>query len=102
MEPCKSDTSFQNEVKTIKQENGESIPSKFAAAYQLLKSGQQNHVDFTKTTCALRTAIVNNTLQRSLNKKCMHCGEHLRNVRYLQRKLVHYMGIAELKSAYVS
>lgn len=55
-------------------------------------------VEVTKSSCALRAAIVHNALQRTTHKKCIHCRKSLRYVKYMQQKLVHYMTLAEMKS----
>lgn len=61
------------------------------------QDGSPPAVEATKTSCALRTAIVHSALQRSTTKKCIHCRNSLRYVKFMHQKLVYYMTLAEIK-----
>lgn len=98
LEIYKSEVVLNNVTTLIKLEKGDNVHPRIAELHQLLEKGVSNQVNVTKTSCALRTAIVNAALQRPMNKSCLHCKKNLRNVRYLHRKLVYYMSVAEIKS----
>lgn len=96
METYKSEIVLNNVETLVKLEKGDSVHPRIAEMYQLLEKNQINKVNVTKTSCALRSAIVNAALQRPATKKCLHCKKPLRNIHYLHRKLVYFMSIAEI------
>lgn len=98
LEIYKSEIILNNIETFVKLENGDNAHPRIAEMYQILEKGESNQVNVTKTSCALRSAIVNSALQRPILKKCLHCEKPLRNVRYLHRKLVYYMSITQIKS----
>lgn len=98
LELYKSEIVLNNVDTLVKLENGDNVHPRIGEMYQLLEKGEINKVNVTKTSCALRAAIVNAALQRPMSKKCVHCKNPLRNIRYLHRKLVYYMSIAEIKN----
>lgn len=101
LELYKSEVVFNSEETRVKTEYGDYVHPRVAEIYQLLGKGQSNQVNITKTSRAVRAAIINAALQRPMSKKCMHCHENLKTVRYMHHKLVYYISIAEMKSKYV-
>ncbi|XP_017486749.1 PREDICTED: DNA-directed RNA polymerase I subunit RPA1 [Rhagoletis zephyria] len=99
LEIFKSEVVCQNEENLVKQEGGDYVHPHIAAMFELLKKGESNASNNTKTSCAVRSAIVHAALQRVTLKKCMHCQKPLRNIRYLYRKLVYYVTAAEMNSS---
>ncbi|KNC24906.1 DNA-directed RNA polymerase I subunit RPA1 [Lucilia cuprina] len=100
LEMYKSEIVLNNVETKVKLESGDNVHPRIGEMYQLLEKGIINKVNVTKTSCALRSAVVNAALQRPSSKKCIHCKNPLRNIRYLHRKLVYYMSISEIKSKF--
>lgn len=98
LEKYKSELVFNNFVTLVKLESGDNVHPRIAEMYQLLDRRQDNQVNVTKTSCAVRSAIVNAALQRPASKKCIHCGQLLRHISYKYRKLVYHMSVAEIKN----
>nr|XP_014089551.1 DNA-directed RNA polymerase I subunit RPA1 [Bactrocera oleae] len=97
LEIFKSEIVCQNEERLVKTEDGKYIHPRIAAMFELLKKGESNACNNTKTSCGIRSALVHAALQRVPFKKCIHCEKPLRNIRYLYRKLVYYITAAEMK-----
>lgn len=101
LERYKSEIVYNNEETRVKSENGDDLHPRIAQMIQLLAKGQSNQVNVTKTSRAVRAAIINAALQRPASKKCQHCSQNLRNVRYMHHRLVYYISMAEMKSKLV-
>lgn len=101
IEQYKSETALHSEETGVKLETGDIIHPRLGELLELLGKPLTNHVNITKTSCEIRSAVVSAATQRPQHKKCIHCKKALRNVRYVHRKLVYYMSIAEIKDRYV-
>lgn len=72
--------------------------SKLDEYKHLIEIGVQScdAVDNTKNSEALRTSIVNSSVKSNPNKRCIHCKETLKKVKYSFKKLM----LTALKSEY--
>uniref|UniRef100_A0A1A9WHW6 DNA-directed RNA polymerase subunit n=1 Tax=Glossina brevipalpis TaxID=37001 RepID=A0A1A9WHW6_9MUSC len=100
VEEFKSKSILEDEVGKVKLEDSCSVNPRLLELRQVLSTRQSNLSNATKTTCALRSAIVHSTLQVPTSKRCVHCKQTLSKVRYLHQKLVCYMSLAEIKSKF--
>ncbi|XP_075169735.1 RNA polymerase I subunit RpI1 [Haematobia irritans] len=100
LEIFKSEIVFNSEETRVKSEDGEYVHPRIAEMQQLLAKGQSNQVNVTKTSRAVRSAIVNAALQRPGSNKCHHCHQSLKTVRYMHHKLVYYISMAEMKARF--
>uniref|UniRef100_A0A1A9ZZT2 DNA-directed RNA polymerase subunit n=1 Tax=Glossina pallidipes TaxID=7398 RepID=A0A1A9ZZT2_GLOPL len=101
IEKFKSKSFFQNEHAQVKLEDGSHVDSRLLELRRLLGERQSSLNYVTKTSCALRSAIIHATVQIPTSKRCIHCKQTLRKVRYLHRKLVCYVNVAEIKTKLV-
>lgn len=85
---------------TVNECSKTSRGTKLEEMKQLLATGLQSCdvVENTKNSEALRTAIVNSSIKSNPNKKCVHCKEALKKVKYSFKKLM----ISASKSEYSS
>ncbi|TDG42262.1 hypothetical protein AWZ03_011321 [Drosophila navojoa] len=97
LELFKSEVVCQNTDEMVKLDNGDAVHPRIAAVKELLAKNVSNATNTTKTSCSLRTAITHAALQRGSSKKCRHCNKSMRFVRYLHRRLVYYVTIADMK-----
>lgn len=97
LEIFKSELVCQNADVLVTLENGDAVHPRIAAVQELLAKNVSNASNVTKTTCSLRTAITHAAMQRASSKKCRHCNKPMRFVRYLHRRLVYYVTIADMK-----
>ncbi|XP_043646284.1 DNA-directed RNA polymerase I subunit RPA1 [Drosophila teissieri] len=96
LELFKSEIVCQNSDDLVALKNGDMVHPHIAAMYSLLEKNEKNSSNSTKTSCSLRTAITHAALQR-LGKKCRHCNKSMRFVRYMHRRLVFYVTLADIK-----
>lgn len=96
LELFKSEIVCQNTDELIKLKNGDLVHPRIAAMYELLAKNEKNSSNSTKTSCSLRTAVTHAALQKA-GKKCRHCNKSMRFVRYMHRRLVFYVTLADLK-----
>jgi len=96
LELFKSEIVCQNSDQLVTLSNGDLVHPTIAAMYSLLEKNEKNSSNSTKTSCSLRTAITHAALQR-LGKKCRHCNKSMRYVRYMHRRLVFYVTLADIK-----
>jgi len=96
LELFKSEIVCQNTENLVAIKNGDMVHPHIAAMYKLLEKNEKNSSNSTKTSCSLRTAITHSALQR-LGKKCRHCNKSMRFVRYMHRRLVFYVTLADIK-----
>ncbi|SPP75301.1 DNA-directed RNA polymerase I subunit RPA1 [Drosophila guanche] len=96
LEIFKSEIVCQNTEELIKLDNGDAVHPRIAAMHELLLKSPKEALHTTKTTCSLRTAVTHSALQRP-GKKCRHCNKSMRYVRYMHRRLVFYVTIADIK-----
>ncbi|XP_016947411.1 DNA-directed RNA polymerase I subunit RPA1 [Drosophila biarmipes] len=96
LELFKSEIVCQNSDEMVSLRNGDLVHPNIAAMYSLLEKNEKNSSNSTKTSCSLRTAITHGALQR-LGKKCRHCNKSMRYVRYMHRRLVFYVTLADIK-----
>lgn len=68
----------------------EGTPSKLDEYKRLLETDLQSHdvVENTKNSEALRTSIVSSSIKSSPNKRCIHCKEALKKVKFSFKKLM--------------
>ncbi|ALC41779.1 RpI1 [Drosophila busckii] len=97
LEIFKSEVVCQNTEELVKLDNGDAVHPRIAAMKELLAKNVSNTSNVTKTSCSLRTAITHAALQRGTSKKCRHCNKSMLFVRYMHRRLVYYVTIADLK-----
>ncbi|XP_017866097.1 PREDICTED: DNA-directed RNA polymerase I subunit RPA1 [Drosophila arizonae] len=97
LELFKSEVVCQNTDEMVKLDNGDAVHPRIAAVQEMLAKNVSNASNATKTSCSLRTAITHAALQRGSSKKCRHCNKSMRFVRYLHRRLVYYVTIADMK-----
>ncbi|XP_030388512.1 DNA-directed RNA polymerase I subunit RPA1 isoform X2 [Scaptodrosophila lebanonensis] len=100
LELFKSEIVCQNTEELVQIDTGDSVHPRIAYMHELLRKNIRNANNATKTSCSLRTAITHAALQRSQNKKCRHCSKSMRYVRYLHRRLVYYVTIADIKERF--
>ncbi|XP_013113377.2 DNA-directed RNA polymerase I subunit RPA1 [Stomoxys calcitrans] len=100
LEMFKSEIVFNSAETRVKTERGDYLHPRLSEMFQLLSKGRSNQVNVTKTSRAVRAAIVNAALQRPMSSKCQHCNENLKNVRYMHHKLVYYVSVAEMRSKF--
>ncbi|EDW32058.1 GL11448 [Drosophila persimilis] len=96
LEIFKSEIVCQNSEELIKLDNGDAVHPRIAAMHELLLKSGTEPTHSTKSTCSLRTAVTHSALQRP-GKKCRHCNKSMRYVRYMHRRLVFYVTIADIK-----
>lgn len=96
LELFKSEIACLNDDVMLTLRNGHLVHPTIAAMYDLLEKNEKNLSNSTKTSCSLRTAVTNAALQRA-GKKCRHCNKSMRSVRYMHRRLVFYVTMADLK-----
>lgn len=101
IEKFKSKSFLQNGLAQVKLEEGSHGHSRLLELRRLLEERQSSLNYVTKTSCALRSAIIHATVQVPTSKRCIHCKQTLRKVRYLHRKLVCYVNVAEIKTKLV-
>uniref|UniRef100_A0A1A9URE7 DNA-directed RNA polymerase subunit n=1 Tax=Glossina austeni TaxID=7395 RepID=A0A1A9URE7_GLOAU len=100
IEKFKSKSFLQNELTQVKLEDGSHVHARLLELRRLLGERQSSLNNVTKTSCALRSAIIHATVQFPTSKRCIHCKQTLRKVRYLHRKLVCYVNVAEIKTKF--
>lgn len=73
-----------------KEEQEQGHKSKLDEYKQLLETGMQSCdlAENTKNSEALRTSIVNSSIKSNPNKRCVHCKEALKKVKYSFKKLM--------------
>ncbi|KAH8327289.1 hypothetical protein KR074_009351 [Drosophila pseudoananassae] len=96
LELFKSEIVCQNTDELATLKNGDLVHPRIAAMYELLSKNEKNSSNSTKTSCSLRTAVTHAALQKA-GKKCRHCNKSMRFVRYMHRRLVFYVTLADLK-----
>ncbi|KAH8348172.1 hypothetical protein KR084_004956 [Drosophila pseudotakahashii] len=96
LELFKSENVCQNSNELVTLRNGDLVHPHIAAMHSLLEKNEVNSSNSTKTSCSLRTAITHAALQRA-GKKCRHCNKSMRYVRYMHRRLVFYVTLADIK-----
>ncbi|KAH8253394.1 hypothetical protein KR032_005263 [Drosophila birchii] len=96
LELFKSEIVLQNTEEMVTLKNGDLVHPTIAAMYNLLAKNEKNFSNSTKTSCSLRTAVTHAALQRA-GKKCRHCNKSMRSVRYMHRRLVFYVTLADIK-----
>lgn len=104
-EPINTDNNIDNNMENDENVDQRSMIEKHMNdLHTLLKNHEEKtkessipSVVATKTSCALRSAIIHNALQRSTSKKCIHCRNNLRYIKFLRKKLVYYITQAEMK-----
>lgn len=78
---------FKSEV--IMNESNAEAKSKLEEYKKLLENRTTiGNAQNTKNSEALRSSIVSSSIKPSINKKCCHCKEHLKKVRYTFKKLM--------------
>lgn len=79
---------YKSEV--VLAQSKEDKNSKLEEYKRLLETGLQScdAVENTKNLEALRTSIVSNSVKNNPNKRCIHCKESLKKVKYSFRKLM--------------
>lgn len=93
---------FKSEVvqANVKEDEEKGIHSKLDEYKRLLETGLQSCdvVENTKNSEALRTAIVSSSIKSNPNKKCIHCKEALKKVKFSFKKLMVTASKSELDS----
>lgn len=79
---------YKSEV--VLAQSKEEKNSKLEEYKRLLETGLQSCdvVENTKNSEALRTSIVSNSVKSNPNKRCIHCKEALKKIKYSFRKLM--------------
>lgn len=78
---------FKSDV--LANESNEDARAKLAEFQKLLQSGMNiGSVQNTKNSEALRTSIVSTSIKMTPTKRCCHCKEQLKRVRYTFKKLM--------------
>ncbi|KAH8305928.1 hypothetical protein KR018_004137 [Drosophila ironensis] len=96
LELFKSEIVCQNSTEMATLPNGDVVHPRIAEMFHLLENSEKVAGNSTKTSCSLRTAITHAALQRA-GKKCRHCGKSMRYVRYMHRRLMFYVTLADIK-----
>lgn len=84
----------------IKAEREQGHTSKLDDYKKLLETGFKSFdvTENTKNSEALRTSIVNSSIKSNPNKRCIHCKEALKKVKYSFKKLMVTASKSELDS----
>lgn len=79
---------FKSEV--VAEKSGEEKAAKIEEIKRLLNTGLKSCdvVENTKNSEALRTSIVNSSIKSNPNKRCIHCKEALKKVKFSFKKLM--------------
>lgn len=79
---------FKSDV--VAESSKEEKTAKIKEMKRLLDTGLQSYdvVENTKNSEALRTSIVNSSIKSNPNKRCIHCKEALKKVKYSFKKLM--------------
>lgn len=79
---------FKSDV--VAENSKEAKTTKIEETKRLLNTGLRSCdvVENTKNSEALRTSIVNSSIKSSPNKKCIHCKEALKKVKFSFKKLM--------------
>ena len=79
---------FKSEV--VAEKSSEEKAAKIEEVKRLLSTGLKSCdvVENTKNSEALRTSIVNSSIKSNPNKRCIHCKEALKKVKFSFKKLM--------------
>lgn len=96
LEQYKSENVNDGEVK-IKMENGVEVHKKVAEYHELLLREPYNQYGTTKSTESIRNAILNNTMAECVTKKCIHCKQLMKRVKFSYKRLVFGLTKGDMK-----
>lgn len=99
LEQYKSKTFNGTEVR-IKMEGGTEVHPKVAEYHELLLREPFNQFNTTKSSEAIRNAILANTLAECVQKKCIHCKMQMKRVKFSYRRLVFGLTKGDMKVFY--
>lgn len=91
----------QANAKRDDDDGDEGAHSKLDEYKRLLETGLQSYdvVENTKNSEALRTSIVSSSIKNNPNKRCIHCKEALKKVKFSFKKLMVTASKSELDSS---